>query len=257
MHSDVRVSLPVTIVVVAVVCAACGSDGPGGGQRLPAADAAKLPTSGELWSLCPVPDAPQAFRERVARSALRQARALIREVRRRPDALVTLHYEDSHSGEPFTETKTVRALALEHLDNPGIKGVPCRRQVMAELQAAVDGRAAPTSRTSGPTRWTTSSPDCDSKTTADVHQPRRLPGAGPLLPARRGRGRARGADPRQRGHHLAPTPRRREGVQARPSLPRRHRARSRTARFRVKGVCACRPRSTEWSARQQHVRSGR
>src|SRR4051812_25259435 len=140
MHSDVRVSLPVTIVVVAVVCAACGSGGPGGGQRLSAADAAKLPTSGELWSLCPVPDAPQAFRHRVARSALRQARALIREVRRRPDALVTLHYEDSHSGEPFTEIKTVRALALEHLDNPGIEGVPCRRQVMAELQAAVDGR---------------------------------------------------------------------------------------------------------------------
>jgi hypothetical protein len=137
------VNLPLTIVVVAVLCAACGSDGPGGGQRLPAADAAKLPKSGELWSLCPVPDVSQEFRDRVSRSALRQARALIREVRRRPDALVTLHYEDSHSGEPFTETKTVRALALEHLDNPGIKGVPCQRRVMAELQAAVDGRSAP------------------------------------------------------------------------------------------------------------------
>jgi hypothetical protein len=139
----VRVSLPVTIVTAAVLCVACGGDGPGGGQRLSAADAEKLPKSGELWSLCPVPDVPQDFRERTSRAALRQARELIAEVRRRPDALVTLHYEDAHTGEPFTETKTVRALAREHLDNPGIKGVPCQRQVMTELQAAVDGRAAP------------------------------------------------------------------------------------------------------------------
>ena len=133
-------SLPVTIAAAALLCVACGSEGLGGGERLSAADAEKLPKSGELWSLCPVPDVSQEFRDRATRSALAQARALIREVRRRPDAVVTLHYEDAHSGEPFTETKTIRALAEEQLENPGIMGVPCQRRIMAELQAAVDGR---------------------------------------------------------------------------------------------------------------------
>jgi hypothetical protein len=128
------------MIVVAALCAACGTDEPRGGERLSVADAAKLPRSGELWSLCPVPDVSQDFRDRATRAALAQARALIREVRRRPDALVTQHYEDAHTGEPFTETMTVRELARENLKNPGIKGVPCRRRVMAELQAAVDGR---------------------------------------------------------------------------------------------------------------------
>jgi hypothetical protein len=78
----------------------------------------------------------------VSREARRRARALIREVRRRPDAVVTL-YEDAHTGDKFTETPTVRELAEEHLENPGIRGVPCQRKLMAELQAAVDGRSAP------------------------------------------------------------------------------------------------------------------
>ena len=131
------------MVIAVVVCAGCGASAKGGQDRLSPAEAAKLPKSGELWGLCPVPDVPQDFRERVSRASRRKAEALIREVRRRPDALVTLEYEDAHSGEKFTETKTVRALAEEHLDNPGIKGVPCQRKLMTELQAAVDGRPAP------------------------------------------------------------------------------------------------------------------
>ena len=65
---------------------------------------------------------------------------MIREVRRRPDALVTLTYEDAHSGEPFEETTTVRELAQEHLENPGPDGAACERQLMEDLQAAVERR---------------------------------------------------------------------------------------------------------------------
>jgi hypothetical protein len=128
------------VVGVAVACAGCGANAAGGEAQLTPADAAKLPKTGQLWGLCPVPDVPQDFRERVSRKAQQRARALIREVLRRPEALVTLAYEDAHSGEPFTETMTVRELAREHLANPGVEGVPCQRKLMAELEAAVDGR---------------------------------------------------------------------------------------------------------------------
>jgi hypothetical protein len=131
------------IIVAAAVCAGCGTQAAGGGQRLSPADAATLPKTGQLWQLCPVPDVPRRFRERVSREARRRIGALIREVRQRPDALVTLEYQDSHTTETFTDTTTVRELAEEHLENPGMEGVPCQRKLMAELQAAVDGRAAP------------------------------------------------------------------------------------------------------------------
>jgi len=131
------------IIVAAAVCSGCGTQAAGGEQRLSPADTAELPKTGQLWQLCLVPDVPHDFRERVSREARRRIRALISEVRRRPDALVTLEYQDSHTSETFTETTTVRELAEEHLENPGIEGVPCQRTAMAELQAAVDGRPVP------------------------------------------------------------------------------------------------------------------
>jgi hypothetical protein len=131
------------IIVAVAVCAGCGSQAAGGEQRLSAADAAKLPKTGQLWQLCPVPDVPQDFRERVSREARKRIHALIREVRRRPEASLTLEYQDAHSSDTFTETTTVRELAEEHLEEPGMEGVPCQRKLMAKLQGAVEGRPPP------------------------------------------------------------------------------------------------------------------
>ena len=128
--------------LAAVALAGC-STAAGAQEHLTEREAAKLPRDGELWGLCPVPDGPKDFRERVARQARQRARAMIREVRRRPDALVTMHYQDAHTGEPFDETLTIKALAKQHLKNPGIKGVPCARRIMSELKAAVEGKPAP------------------------------------------------------------------------------------------------------------------
>ena len=129
------------LIAIAVAIAAAG---PADGQeRLTAAEAERLPGTGHLGSLCPVPDVPMDFRERVSREAMMRARWLILEVRRRPDALVTMRYQDSHTGEPIDETLTVRALAQEHLKQPGPEGVPCHRRLMTELKAAVEGTPMP------------------------------------------------------------------------------------------------------------------
>ena len=127
---------------MAAACAGCSAQADGR-ERLSDADAAKLPTDGQLWGLCPVPDVPVRSRERVWREARQKTQALIREVRRRPEALVTLTYEDAHSGEPFEETTTVRELAEIHLKNPGIAGAPCEHRLMAALEAAAEGRRPP------------------------------------------------------------------------------------------------------------------
>jgi hypothetical protein len=105
----------------------------------------QLPTAvGQLWNLCPAPDVPEAFYEKQAREARRATRALIREVRRHPDALVTLTSRDAESAEIYRDEVTVRELAEEHLGNPGVGGVPCQRALMQALQDAVDGRTRPT-----------------------------------------------------------------------------------------------------------------
>jgi hypothetical protein len=104
---------------------------------------AGLPTHpGELSALCPEPDVPRDFYEQESADARRQAEALIREVRRNPDGEVTVVSEDAHTGETFRYRRTVRELAREQLRNPGMRGVPCARSVMAELEAAVEGHAA-------------------------------------------------------------------------------------------------------------------
>jgi hypothetical protein len=86
---------------------------------------------------------PQDFYEEQARETRQATRALIHEVRRRPNALATLVSHDPHSSRVYRERVTVRELAQEHLRNPGVRGVPCQRRLMWELQAAVDGRAGP------------------------------------------------------------------------------------------------------------------
>ena len=138
---------PVIVVLAAAAFSACDAAAGTPRERLTTAEAERLPGTAQLWSLCPSPDVSDEFRERVSRTARQRARALIQEVRRRPHALVTKRYKDSHTGEPFDETTTVRELAEEHLENPGIKGVPCQRALMAELHAAVAGRPAPTNVT--------------------------------------------------------------------------------------------------------------
>jgi hypothetical protein len=120
----------------------CGEDRHG--ERVGRNIETQLPTNlGQLWDLCPAPDVPQQFYEEQARETRQAARALIREVRRRPDALVTLVSHYAHSTRIHRERVTVRELAKEHLRNPGVRGVPCQRRLMWELKTAVDGRAGP------------------------------------------------------------------------------------------------------------------
>jgi hypothetical protein len=115
------------------------------GEQVERNSEARLPTAvGELWNLCPASDVPRDFYEKQARQARRSTRALIREVRRRPDALVTLTSRDAESGEIYRDEITVRELAEEHLGNPGVRGVPCERRLMQELQDAAHGRTGPT-----------------------------------------------------------------------------------------------------------------
>ncbi len=139
---------------IGVVAVACGAvlavTGCGGAERrsageLPRAVQAKLPTGlGELWNLCPAQDIPQPLYDRTARGARSATRALVREVRRRPDALVTFISRDSESPEIYREQLTVRELAEQHLETPGVKGVPCQRVLTQQLQEAVDGNDSPT-----------------------------------------------------------------------------------------------------------------
>jgi hypothetical protein len=120
----------------------CGEDRHG--ERVGRNIEAQLPTNlGQLWDLCPAPDVPQDSYEEQARETRQATRALIREVRRRPDAFVTLVARDAHSPRLHRYRVTVRELAEEHLRNPGVRGVPCQRRLMWELKAAVDGRAGP------------------------------------------------------------------------------------------------------------------
>jgi hypothetical protein len=138
--------------IVWIVCAAaiCGGAWLGcrqvrRGDHVPPDIEARLPTGlGELWYLCPAPDIPQRLYDEQARRARDSARALIREVRRRPHDLVTFTSYGAHTGETYRRELTIRALAKEHLRNPGIEGVPCQRALMQELQDAVRGHSGPT-----------------------------------------------------------------------------------------------------------------
>lgn len=121
----------------------CGAGG--SGEPAPGHVEAQLPTHlGELWSLCPEPDVPLRHYDEEAGNARRATRALIRALRERPDDIVTFESRDAHSGERHREKMTVRELAEEHLDTPGVKGVPCERALMQALQDAVDGKEDPT-----------------------------------------------------------------------------------------------------------------
>ena len=130
-----RLLAPVLAVVAVLV---------GCGDEEPAPVTADLPThAGELGALCPEPDVPTDFYEQTKRNATRQIEALIREVRRTPDGAVEVVSQDSDTGEKFRYRMTVRELAEEQLESPGVRGVPCARSKMLALQAAVDGRPAP------------------------------------------------------------------------------------------------------------------
>jgi hypothetical protein len=106
---------------------------------------AELPrhSYGELSGLCPVPEASREWNEKYTTEARRKTEALIRQVRRNPDREVLLVTADAHTGEAFHDRMTVRELAKEHLKSPGTRAATCARSLIAELQAAVDGRPAP------------------------------------------------------------------------------------------------------------------
>jgi hypothetical protein len=116
----------------------------GCGDEKPKPVAAGLPMHpGQLGALCPPPDVPPEFYESRQRNATRQIEALIREVRRNPRGVVEVVSQDADTGEKFRYRRTVRELAEQHLEYPGVRGVPCARSKMLALQAAVDGRPAP------------------------------------------------------------------------------------------------------------------
>ena len=81
-------------------------------ERLPAAVQRQLPIKYSLGNLCPLAHTPQGLEEQIRR----QAAVLLRELRRRPDALVsyTYEYEDR---DPETKEITVRALAEQSLSD--------------------------------------------------------------------------------------------------------------------------------------------
>src|ERR1700754_4280237 len=130
-----------TLVFAALACAGCGA---AEAERLPRAVERQLPRDPTaLWTLCPAPDVPQDFYDRQAAIARRQTRALIREVRGHPDAVVTLVSYDADTGETFRDPITVKALAKMYLRNPGVKGVACQRRLMLQLKPAGEGRPPP------------------------------------------------------------------------------------------------------------------
>ena len=111
------------------------------GERLDGDIEAQLPTSlGELWELCPPPDIPEDLYGKESRETRRATRALIGAVRRNPNAVVTLVSYDAHDGKTYRDPVTVRELAEEHLDNPGVRAVPCQRRLM--LGAPSRGRGS-------------------------------------------------------------------------------------------------------------------
>jgi hypothetical protein len=116
----------------------------GCGNEEPAPVSADLPTShGELEGLCPVPEASRDWNEKHTTEARRKTEALIREVRRNPDGEVELVSADAHTGEEYRDRMSVRELAKEHLKSPGTRAATCARSLIAELQAAIDGRPPP------------------------------------------------------------------------------------------------------------------
>ena len=70
----------VIVVLAAAAVSACDAAAGTPRERLTTAEAERLPGIGQLWSLCPVPDVSDEFRERVSRTARLRARALIEEV---------------------------------------------------------------------------------------------------------------------------------------------------------------------------------
>lgn len=122
-------------------CASSDEQQPAGAARaslVPTEIRAQLPLhTGQLYGLCPVTDLPRESYNERARTTRRQAKALIREVRRRPNAVIERVFEDAHTREELRERVTVLELAEEHLREPGIEGAPCARTVMTELRDVV------------------------------------------------------------------------------------------------------------------------
>ena len=86
-------------LVVMTLAAFAGCGGDKGVEADLATHEADLPTHvGQLWALCPAPDVPRGFYEQQSADARRAIEALIREVRRDPDDVVTLVSRDADTG---------------------------------------------------------------------------------------------------------------------------------------------------------------
>ena len=102
------------------------------GPHVPASVQAQLPTEISLGNLCPGSETPP----RVERDVRRRAEALIRELRRRPDQLVTFTYYYSDDPEERRDI-TIRELAEEQLKDIESNGPNCAPELERRIRAAM------------------------------------------------------------------------------------------------------------------------
>jgi hypothetical protein len=102
------------------------------GPHVPDSVQAQLPTKISLGNLCPDTDTPPA----VERDVRRRAEALIRELRRRPDQLVTYTYYYSDDPQERRDI-TIRELAEEQLADIESGGPDCDPELERRIRAAM------------------------------------------------------------------------------------------------------------------------
>jgi hypothetical protein len=102
-------------------------------SHVPESVQARLPTEESLGNLCPGAGTPQ----RIVRRLERGADLLVRELKRRPDALVSYTY---YWEEQPAERRdiTVEELAQEQLGDLDSGGPGCRRDLQRRIRAAMD-----------------------------------------------------------------------------------------------------------------------
>jgi hypothetical protein len=102
------------------------------GPHVPGSVQAQLPTEISLGNLCPGSDTRPA----VERDVRRRAEALIRELRRRPDQLVTYTYYSSDDPQERRDI-TIRELAEEQLEDIDSNGPDCDPELERRIRAAM------------------------------------------------------------------------------------------------------------------------
>jgi hypothetical protein len=111
-------------LLLAGLAVACGSEH---GPHVSPAVQRSLPVDYSLGNLCPGAETPQALERRISATA----DALIRELHRRPDDLVTYTFYSEES-DPETRDITVRQLAEEQ-----VSALDCNPRLKHRIQAAM------------------------------------------------------------------------------------------------------------------------